>query len=275
MTDDQQEPKTAASETAGDSGDDGDRGGEVGSASVQAGEMSSLAGRWQAPPPEQMTERRVGMRNLARSVRTIIDRLVATNAPTEAILELAEQLDQIAGRFDSWPHGTLYEGFAEAANAGGDPHGMFEHSPFIGQSNPLAPPIVLSEDDWGVHAEVRFGAAYEGPPGCVHGGYIAAAFDELLGAAQSLSGNPGMTGRLTVHYRSPTPLHQDLRMHGELVRVEGRKIFTHGSLFAIESDGSERLCAEAEGLFISIDFGKFAHLKEAREVAERTRLEGR
>ena len=105
---------------------------------------------------------------------------------------------------------------------------------------------------------MRFGSAYEGPPGCVHGGYIAGAFDELLGATQSLSGNPGMTGRLTVHYRSPTPLHTDLRMHGELEKVEGRKIFTHGSLFAPETDGGERLCAEAEGLFISIDFGRFA-----------------
>ena len=48
-----------------------------------------------------------------------------------------------------------------------------------------------------------FGAAYEGPPGCVHGGFVAAAFDEVLGSTQSLSGEPGMTGRLTVNYRSP------------------------------------------------------------------------
>ena len=32
----------------------------------------------------------------------------------------------------------------------------------------------------------RFGAAYEGPPGSVHGGIIAAAFDEVLGMTQSL-----------------------------------------------------------------------------------------
>jgi hypothetical protein len=44
---------------------------------------------------------------------------------------------------------------------------------------------------------VTFGSAYEGPPGCVHGGYVAAAFDEMLGFVQSLGGNPGMTARLT------------------------------------------------------------------------------
>lgn len=240
-----------------------------------SGSRPSLYGRWQAPPPEKMTERRVGMRNLAESMRTIIDRMVATNAPTESIREVADQLEQIARRFDTWPHGSIYEGFAEAANAGGDPHGMFEHSPFIGRANPLAPPIELRDTGGAVEGRVRFGSAYEGPPGCVHGGYIAGAFDEILGATQSLSGNPGMTGRLIVHYRSPTPLHVDLRMQGELLKVDGRKIFTHGSLFAPDGDGGERLCAEAEGLFISIDFGRFAHLKELRESVERERLDGR
>ncbi|MGZ4730424.1 MAG: PaaI family thioesterase [Acidimicrobiales bacterium] len=236
-------------------------------------DRSALYGRWQEPPPDQLTERRVGMRDLAESMRTIIDRMVATNAPTEAILDVGAQLEHIARRFHTWPHGTIYEGFAEAANAGGDPHGMFEHSPFIGRANPLAPPIVLAEVDGHLDGRVRFGSAYEGPPGCVHGGYIAGAFDELLGATQSLSGNPGMTARLTVNYRSPTPLRSDLRMRGELTRVEGRKIFTNGWLYCTEADGSERLCSEAEGLFISMDFGRFAAMKNQREEAERNRLE--
>ena len=201
-----------------------------------------------------MTSRRVEMRRLADSMRIIMERLVATAAPTETIIEVADQLARAALAFDHWPHGTLYEGFAEAANAGGDPHAMFEHSPFIGRANPLAPPMRLLDIDGVVHGQVIFGSAYEGPPGCVHGGYIAGAFDELLGATQSLSGNPGMTGRLTVNYRSPTPLHAELHLVGELTKVEGRKIFTEGRLFAIEPDGSERLCAEAEGLFIGIDF---------------------
>jgi len=236
---------------------------------------SSIYSRWQEPPPEQMTARRVEMRGLAGSLRTVIDRLVATAAPTELIAELATQLEQTAGRLQSWPHGTLYEGFAEAANAGDDPHAMFEHSPFIGRSNPLAPPMTLREVGGVVEGEVRFGSAYEGPPGCVHGGYIAGAFDELLGATQSLSGHPGMTARLTVNYRSPTPLHADLRMRGELTGVEGRKILTKGWLYAPEPDGSERLCAEADGLFVAIDFGRFATLKNEREQAERSRLEDR
>ena len=36
----------------------------------------------------------------------------------------------------------------------------------------------------------------------------------VLGAAQTFSGAPGMTGTLTIRYRKPTPLHTDLRFEG-------------------------------------------------------------
>jgi acyl-CoA thioesterase FadM len=89
---------------------------------------------------------------------------------------------------------------------------------------------------------------------------LAAAFDELLGMTQSLSGQPGMTGTLTVRYRRPTPLHHDLRFEGTLERVEGRKIFTRGRCFA-----GETLTAEAEGLFVRVDFQKLAEMMTKRE----------
>jgi acyl-coenzyme A thioesterase PaaI-like protein len=228
---------------------------------------SALYSRWQEPPVSEMDTRRVEMRRLADSMRIIIERLVATAAPTEVIIDAADKLARVALTFDQLREGTRYEGFAEAANAGGDPHASFEHSPFIGRANPLAPPIYLQEIDGKVHGRVIFGSAYEGPPGCVHGGYVAGAFDEVLGATQSLSGTPGMTGTLTVTYRSPTPLHTELHFVGELLRVEGRKIFTHGALYA-----GERLCAEADGLFISIGAEKFAELKAHRERSEQARL---
>lgn len=228
---------------------------------------SALYSRWQEPPVSQLTTRRVEMRRLADSMRIIIERLVATAAPTEAIIQAADELARVALSFDRLQHGTVYEGFAEAANAGNDAHASFEHSPFIGRANPLAPPIYLQDIDGVVHGRAFFGSAYEGPPGCVHGGYVAGAFDELLGATQSLSGAPGMTGTLTITYRSPTPLHAELHFIGELTRVEGRKIFTEGRLYA-----GDRLCAEAEAIFISIDFSKFAELRAQRDAAEAERL---
>ena len=112
-------------------------------------------------------------------------------------------------------------------------------------------------------SEFTLGAAYEGPPGCVHGGYVAAAFDELLGATQSLSGAPGMTGTLTVRYESPTPLDTPLRIEGRLVGVERRKIFTEGTCYA-----GDRVTATAQGLFISMQSGQFLDPLAEREARQ-------
>jgi acyl-coenzyme A thioesterase PaaI-like protein len=93
-----------------------------------------------------------------------------------------------------------------------------------------------------------FHAAYEGPPGYVHGGWIALAFDELLGMSNIATGNPGMTGRLTVRYLRPTPLHRPARLRGRTERVEGRRVTARGELFV-----DDVLTAECEGLFVTLD----------------------
>ena len=67
-----------------------------------------------------------------------------------------------------------------------------------------------------------------------------------------------MTGTLTVRYRSPTPLHTPLVMRAWIREVERRKIFVDGTLHV-----GDRLCAEAEGIFISIDASVFQRLHGA------------
>ncbi len=206
-------------------------------------------------------------RRLAAAMRIVISRLVEIEAPEAELAAAADGLERYAARLASHPRPNRYEGWAEAS-ASGDVSSFFDHSPLIGLSNPLAPPIAMHGDEDGrrVHGSVVFGSAYEGPPGCVHGGYIAAAFDELLGFANSLSGTPGMTGTLTIRYRHPTPLHTELRFEGVCERSEGRKIYTSGQLFA-----GETLCAEAEGLFISVGAERFRGLFEERRKRDEQR----
>ena len=156
-----------------------------------------------------------------------------------------------------------FSGYSESANAG-NVAAFFDQSPFIGLANPLAPPISIRRTgDRTATATVTFGSAYEGPPGSVHGGFVAAAFDEVLGFVQSLTGSPGMTGTLTVRYRKPTPLHTELRYEGELLRVEGRKIITEGKAFA-----GDLVTAEAEAIFISVNRDSFEVLRERRRKFE-------
>lgn len=187
-------------------------------------------------------------RRLAKAMRTVIERLITTDAPEHDLRVAADGLERYAARLEGHPRRTRPTGFAEAANAG-DVAAFFDQSPLIGLSNPLAPPVALHFDGHVVHGSATFGSAYEGPPGHLHGGFIAAAFDEVLGFAQSTTGHPGMTGMLTIRYRKPTPLHVPLRLEARVVRTEGRKIFTEGRMFA-----GDTLTSEAEGVFISVDF---------------------
>ena len=115
------------------------------------------------------------------------------------------------------------------------------------KTNPFASPIRLIKANDKVLGYAIFGPSFEGSPGTVHGGFVAAAFDQLLFVTESLTGSAAVTGTLTVRYRKPTPLRTDLVFEGVVDRVEGRKIFTRGTVSA-----NGVVTAEAEGLFIAI-----------------------
>jgi acyl-coenzyme A thioesterase PaaI-like protein len=207
-------------------------------------------------------------RRLAAAMRLVIERLVESNAPENELAAAADGLERYAEHLAAHPRLRRLEGFAETATSG-DVAAFFDQSPVIGLSNPLAPPIsVRRTGDLTAEAHARFGAAYEGPPGCVHGGWVAASFDEVLGFVQSLAGSPGFTGTLTVRYRKPTPLHTDLRFEVRVTGTERRKTFAEGRLYA-----GDQLTAEAEAIFIAADRARFQELIAQRELLERKRSE--
>ena len=158
-------------------------------------------------------------RRLADAMRLVIERLVPSNAPVDELRAAADGLERYAEALAAHPRLVRVHGHPESATAG-DVGAFFDQSPLIGLANPLAPPITIGRaGDTKAFASVTFGSAYEGPPGSVHGGFVAAAFDEILGYVQSLSGAPGMTGTLKVRYILPTPLHQKLLFEAEITRV--------------------------------------------------------
>lgn len=195
-------------------------------------------------------------RRLAKAMREVIERFVEIDAPEADLAEAADALERYSKRLADYPKGTKYEGWAETA-VSGDAAAFFDHSPLIGLANPLSPPISLmaDRDNMTVEGSVVFGSAFEGPPACVHGGFISAAFDEVLGYVNSLTGNPGMTARLTVDYKLPTPLHTTLTFKAQLDRVDGRKTFASGKVFA-----DDRLTASAEALFLTVSAERLSDL---------------
>ena len=184
----------------------------------------------------------------------------ASGAEFERARDLVEHAVEVLAESG---HGRPYDG-AEASVVDLRSGAFIDDSPFIGRLNPLAAPIVARfdadhPDGPRVVGEVVFGAAYEGPPGCVHGGFIAGGFDEVLGLAQSYSGQPGMTAQLDISYRSPTPLHRPIVYVAKVDGVEGRKIHASATLH----DG-DRLCAQAKALFVSMRPEVFDRLKRSR-----------
>jgi acyl-coenzyme A thioesterase PaaI-like protein len=198
-----------------------------------------------AHPPGPAHER------LAAAIRRVTNQLVLTAATPEALHRAAEQIeavgDALAPVTKEWA--LSVPSFVPSR----EPHRYFPFSPQIGLANPLAPPIrVWVDDDDVVHGAGNLDAAYEGPPGCVHGGIIASLFDELLGVANITAEVGAMTGTLTIRYRSPTPLKTDLTFRAQVRAVEGRKVFTAGTIHA-----GDRLCAECEGVFIVVDSARW------------------
>jgi acyl-coenzyme A thioesterase PaaI-like protein len=206
------------------------------------------------PEHEQLEQRR----RLAAATRRIIDGLVSTSASAADLAVLAEQVETAAATLAE--HRLTREYTVAEGSLIPDKDAFLEASPISGPSNPVAAPIDVAIEDDAVRGTAVFGHAYEGPPGCLHGGFIAAVYDEILGMANAIEGSPGMTGTLEIVYRRPTPLHRELRFEATLDRVEGRKRYCSARMWA-----GETLCTEATGIFVSVNVQRFNELLDARD----------
>lgn len=219
----------------------------------RADSLARLIREFEDEPSENQALKRAA----ANDVRKLAEYLVSRDWNLKDLEALVDALGEpvVVGAKSRVRRG--FGGFSEAANSG-DVTSFFDRSPVIGKENPIAPPLdlaplVLEDGTRAVVGKGVFGLAYEGPPGHVHGGFLAAAFDEVCGMAQSLSGSPGMTARLTVNYRKPTPLEVEVVFEAKIIDIQGRKIYTQATSFV---DGEKT--AEADALFISIDFERLA-----------------
>ena len=179
---------------------------------------------------------------LAESVRHLIDVTVTIDAPADAVTAAAARIDRVVDELRAVvpnPPPPRYPG------GGGTPSALFPYDYVMGKWNPLAAPLRIEWQDPYAVGVASFGTPYEGPPGCLHGGFVAAAFDDLLGFAQIASGLAGYTGMLTVRMRLPTPLNTRIDYEAWVDHVHGRKIFVRGT-----SAVGGTPVADAEILFI-------------------------
>jgi acyl-coenzyme A thioesterase PaaI-like protein len=98
--------------------------------------------------------------------------------------------------------------------------------------------------------------AHQGAPGLAHGGLLACAFDEALGATVGqLLRRPAVTGRLETDFLRPVPVGSTLHIAGRLDGVAGRKVYASADGRLDAPDGPVALRARA--LFVIVDFSHF------------------
>ncbi|WP_161787482.1 PaaI family thioesterase [Endozoicomonas numazuensis] len=198
-------------------------------------------------------------REAADATRRLIENLVNTQLSAQELQKLASRLSEEADRLEQ---GSMTQGRFDSINPVAVEQRViselnYELNPVEGKSNPLAPPIQIWMDDEGVYGKATLGWQYEGPPSTVHGGYVAALFDQFLGIGQKLTGHPGVTGQLSVKYLKPTPLNTELNFIGRLEKSEGRRIVMTAEILA-----NGVITAKAECVFIRIDAETFKRMKE-------------
>lgn len=178
---------------------------------------------------------------LTESVRSLIDVALRTRVPAEEIRTATKEIEEIVARLaadaseDSF--GVRYTSDGRVRSHG---------NAVVGLRNAIAPPLEVqhSREEKRAWADFHLGAAYEGPPGLVHGGVSALLLDQVFGHAAATGGAPGMTGTLTIRYRRGTPLG-DLHIEARVAKVDGIKTTVVGHIA-----DAEGITVEAEGLFV-------------------------
>lgn len=214
--------------------------------------MTTPEGPRPSPHPN-IAGREAELDGLAAAVRRLVDLTCRNTADALTTAALAHEAHVLADRLEALTPATGTQRRFETFDVD-DPADLFQYDSVLGAYNPMSPPVRCRWEDPVVHATAVFPNPLEGPPGVLHGGMVAAAFDAVLTVANIMTlGHPAPTARLEITYKAPTPLDTEVTMEASVRSVDGRKVATVGSLWA-----GETLCAEAEGLFI--DLGSSPHL---------------
>ena len=88
---------------------------------------------------------------------------------------------------------------------------------------------------------------WNGYPGVVHGGIIAAIMDDSMAwSVFKTAGKWGVTAKMTLRYRRSMKTVSEYTVRGRVTKVTGKRYSTESSI--IDEDGN--IIAESSGLFI-------------------------
>jgi hypothetical protein len=131
-------------------------------------------------------------------------------------------LTQIAAWESELSSAVPPDGMPRIGDDDGSRRVYLDHATDIGAFNPCFPEYRFDRiDGEAASGHVEFPLVYEGPPGLVHGGFLAVFFDCVMQHQNCVAGLSGKTRSLQVTFRRPTPVLTELRF--EISRSEAER----------------------------------------------------
>jgi uncharacterized protein (TIGR00369 family) len=115
-----------------------------------------------------------------------------------------------------------------------------------------------------VTAEFTVTPSHQGAPGLAHGGVLATALDETLGALNWLLRVIAVTGRLETDFLRPVPVGAVLHLNARATAVHGRKIYSVAT--GRISGPAGPLAVRAKALFIEVEVDHFINHGRDKEI---------
>jgi acyl-coenzyme A thioesterase PaaI-like protein len=98
------------------------------------------------------------------------------------------------------------------------------------------------------------GADYAGGGGFAHGGIIAVVLDEAMGKLSKLTNERAVTAEMSVEYRKPVPIGEEILVEGWQEEEKGRNRFRVAEI----RDTRGNLLARGKGRFVVVGENHFA-----------------
>lgn len=109
-------------------------------------------------------------------------------------------------------------------------------------------PFELDLDDRRTRGRFILGANYAGGAGFAHGGIIAVVLDEAMGKLSKLTEERAVTAEMSIEYKRPVPVDQEIAVEGWQEEEKGRNKFRAAEI----RDTQGNLLARGKGRFVVI-----------------------
>ncbi len=202
------------------------------------------------PPPQPEAtsgQPEITRRALANLVRSLASLTMLTTVEDRRLVQATELVREAVEDLSASARSGRYAGVPGLSPGSATNDLVWETHAAFGASNPLAPPVTAEEYQGRVTGNVTFGSAWEGGPGLVYGGFIAAVFDGMCGRAVMSAGHVGVTRSLNVRFLRPTPLRKSLKVQTVAGERVGRNVSVTGQLW-----DDDTLTCEVEAVFTCV-----------------------